>query len=111
MSRKRESATPRGRPRNEGHVTAAEVNALPSNVNKRRAVLEILRDAGQPVFTAECAARAGSASPMTTLGPAQGTCSPLRPPNRLLKTRVCFTVCGVLIPNAGLTDNAPSIFV
>ncbi|NGO56091.1 hypothetical protein [Allomesorhizobium camelthorni] len=50
----------RGRPRNEGQVTSREINALLSNVNKRRAVLEILRDAGRPLSTAECAAKFAS---------------------------------------------------
>jgi hypothetical protein len=47
----------RGRPRNEGLAPAAEINALLSAVNKRQAVLEILRDADRPLTTAECAAK------------------------------------------------------
>jgi hypothetical protein len=47
----------RGRARNEGQVKRREINALLSNVNKCRAVLEILRDAGGPLSTTECAAK------------------------------------------------------
>jgi hypothetical protein len=50
-----------GRPRNEGQVTNREINALLSNVNKRRAVLETLRDA-----MAAAAAAGSSATPGLT---------------------------------------------
>ncbi|GLR46254.1 hypothetical protein GCM10007880_67720 [Mesorhizobium amorphae] len=47
----------RGRPRKEETASHAHVSALMRGMNKRQAVLEILRDAGEPLSTADCAAR------------------------------------------------------
>lgn len=47
----------RGRPAKEGAIPRAEITKLMSGVNKRQTVLEILREARQPLSTPKCAVR------------------------------------------------------
>ncbi len=48
---------PRGRPRKDDNMSVAEVKTLMKGLNKRQAVLEILREAREPLTTADCAAK------------------------------------------------------
>lgn len=52
-----ESQRRRGRPPKEKNSVSKEVAELFKGVNKRQAVLEVLREANQPISTAECAER------------------------------------------------------